>query len=80
MSMMILQETAQRFLRDRSARLSPVLVHQERNGRAARAKLMEMQEDEERARIGGRELLLVGLVAALYVAARIALTWAATAH
>lgn len=80
MSMMILQETAQRFLRDRSARLSPVLLHEKRNKRAAREKVREMLKEEERARIGDRELLFIGLATALYVVVRIGFTWAVIAH
>ncbi|HYP63512.1 MAG TPA: hypothetical protein VEQ16_06470 [Acidocella sp.] len=80
MSMMILRETAQHVLRDRSARLLPVLVHQGQDGRTARAMARKMREEDEHARVGGRELLVIGLVAGLCVSARILLTWAAVTH
>jgi hypothetical protein len=80
MSMMILREPARSFLRDRSARLSLVLVHQGQGRSAARNKAREMRAEEERARIGGHELLVIGLAAGLYVSARILLTWAAVTH
>jgi hypothetical protein len=72
MSMTVFTNSFTRFLRDRSARLATLPLHTQQ----AKQWLAREQRDEARA----SSLLIVGLIAALYVAARIGLTYVALPH
>lgn len=77
MSMMIVRETAKRFLQDRACRLTPVLAHATP---ADRARIDAALKAEEQAPVRGGEWLLLGAVAAFYMLIRIGLTYGVVTH
>lgn len=77
MSMMIMRETAKRFLQDRAARLAPIPVA---NQRTRHARIEAILKAEEQNTVRGGEWLLLGAIAALYVLVRIGLTYGAVTH
>lgn len=73
MSKIVFTNTVKRFLRDKNARLAAVPVEQ--NRRRSR-DIFEREEQKSDA----AALLFTGLTAAVYVALRIGLTYAAIGH
>jgi hypothetical protein len=73
MPMMIFTNTVSRFLRDRSARLAMAPSRQGRE--RTRHRGGDWLDDEGRREAGLPPLLLAGLIAAVYVAARIGLSY-----
>ncbi len=75
MPMMIFTNTVTRFLRDRSARLAMAPARQGRERTRQRGDINDWLDDEGRRQAGLPPLLLAGLIAAVYIAARIGLSY-----
>ncbi len=74
MSMIVFLNTATRFLRDQHGKLAVAAQHGHGQNRH-RGAIDDWRDDEERHETGVSPLLFTGLVAALYVATRIGLSY-----